>query len=174
MAAELKNRISENSRILFTLHSEGISALEDRYNGLVEALADKNITPTRLITGIDPRRAANSISTFLKDNGATKTVIGTGQADTEGAGLAVEQFVKTGQYLVAGFDLSPEILRLISAGVIACTVDQQPYVQGFYPVLQLSQLCRYGIKPMNIDSGAVFVTNENVAAVSELCRQGYR
>ncbi len=70
--------------------------------------------------------------------------------------------------------LSPEILRLISADVIACTVDQQPYVQGFYPVLQVSQLCRYGIKPMNIDSGAVFVTNENVAAVSELCRQGYR
>ena len=174
LAAELQNRIQAESRILITFHSAGISALEERYSGLMKVLAQKQIDSERLVTGMDPGKAADLVSNFLAKNSETKTVIGTGQADTEGAGLAIERDFSPDDYLVAGFDLSPEILRLIESGVVACTVDQQPYIQGFYPVIQLSQMCRYGLVPMNIDAGAALVTPKNVSVISQLCAAGYR
>jgi simple sugar transport system substrate-binding protein len=75
---------------------------------------------------------------------------------------------------VGGFDLSTETLRLIQSGVIAFAIDQQPYIQGFYPVMQLALRCRYGILPPNMDAGAAVITKANAAAVADLVKQGYR
>ena len=37
----------------------------------------------------------------------------------------------------AGTTSFPEILKLMKAGHIDFTIDQQPYLQGFFPVMQL-------------------------------------
>lgn len=58
--------------------------------------------------------------------------------------------------------------------MIDFTIDQQPYIQGFYPVMQLTLKCRYGIMPPNMDAGAAVITKANAAAVSDLVKQGYR
>ena len=174
LALEIENNIPAHSSALITFHSEGISALEDRYRGILEVLEKKQLSHERLITGMEPGKAADLVVEFLRDNSEFKVVIGTGQADTEGAGLAKERLGAHSDYFIAGFDLSPEIMRMLKEEVIFCSVDQQPYVQGFYPVMQLSQLCRYGIKPMNIDSGAAIITRENIRAKPELSEQNYR
>ena len=36
-----------------------------------------------------------------------------------------------------GYDLLPGTLELIDKGFLNFTIDQQPYLQGFYPVIQL-------------------------------------
>ena len=82
--------------------------------------------------------------------------------------------IKNKGYITAGFDLSPEILRLVRNGMIKFTIDQQPYVQGFYPVIQLTLYCRYGIKPSNIDACAAIITKENVKNIMNLSKQHYR
>jgi simple sugar transport system substrate-binding protein len=53
-------------------------------------------------------------------------------------------------------------------------VDQQPYIQGFYPVIQLTLYLRYGIIPSDIDTGAAIIDRSNVAPVLELTKQNYR
>ena len=62
----------------------------------------------------------------------------------------------------------------MKAGHIRWTVDQQPYVQGFYPVIQLTQYRRYGIMPANIDAGASLITAEQVDRVLDLSKKAYR
>ena len=47
-------------------------------------------------------------------------------------------------------------------------------MQGFYPVVQLSLYCRYGIRPSSMDTGAALITKDNVPNVSALSRKGYR
>ena len=74
----------------------------------------------------------------------------------------------------AGFDLSPEILRLIVEGHLDCTVDQQPYTQGFYPVVQLVLNIRYGLRPVSMDAGACMIDRSNVARIAALAKTGYR
>jgi simple sugar transport system substrate-binding protein len=170
-AAGLPDRV----RVLMTVHSEGISALEDRLRGLQDVLKErKAATWEILVTGIDPEKAATAIARALRANPDIKAILATGQADTEGAGLAVEREFGGSGYYVAGFDLSPGILRLVKAGTIAFTIDQQPYVQGFYPVIQLALYVRYGLRPSSQDAGATIITAADVDAVLKLSAAGYR
>ena len=36
-----------------------------------------------------------------------------------------------------GYDLTPITEQLLAAGVIQFTIDQQPYLQGFFPILEM-------------------------------------
>jgi simple sugar transport system substrate-binding protein len=58
--------------------------------------------------------------------------------------------------------------------VIQCTIDQQPYTQGYYPVVQLALYCRYGIKPSDLDAGAGIVGKDDVDRIIGLSREHYR
>ena len=166
--------IKAGSQVLITEHSAGVSALEDRAKGIQDALKDKNIKVTILITGTSAKEAAVKVAKALKDNPGISAVLSTGQADTEGAGVAVEKEFKDKGIYVGGFDLSTGTLRLIQEGVVTFAIDQQPYIQGFYPVIQLALRCRYGIMPPNMDAGAAIITKANAAAVADLVKQGYR
>jgi simple sugar transport system substrate-binding protein len=166
--------VPDNSTILMTVHSDGISALEDRLRGEQDVLKTRGVTWKRVVTGTTPEGSAQVIDAALKANPEIKVVLCTGQADTEGAGLAIERHFAGKGYAAAGFDLSPGTLRLIKAGHIRFTIDQQPYIQGYYPVIQLALYCRYGIRPSNIDAGASVISRSNVDEVLALSRAGYR
>jgi len=166
--------IPPGGRVLIAMHDEGISALEDRCRGMTDELKAKGATWKRFITGSDPIKAEKIIAQNLRENPDVKVVLCTGQADLEPVALVIEREFKGQGYAVAGFDLSPTILRLIQADIIRFTIDQQPYVQGFYPVIQLALYCRYGIRPSNIDAGAFVITKKEAAAAVELKKANYR
>ncbi len=174
LGERVSEQIPENSTVFLTMHSYGISALNERVRGEMDALKKRNITGKVLITGTDPEGARDKITDELINHPEITAIICTGQADTEGAGLAIESRYQGRGYLAAGFDLSPEILRLIKSGYILCTVDQQPYMQGFYPVVQLYQYCRYGILPGDTEIVASFVDRDNVENVEKLCAGHFR
>jgi simple sugar transport system substrate-binding protein len=156
------------------VHSDDVSALEARLQGIKEMLAFKNPTWKVLTTGMDPAIAAVKIFAALEADPSLCAVLCTGQADTEGAGLALARIRAEKRPYAAGFDLSPEILRLVKEGVIAFTIDQQPYLQGFLPVIQLALNVRYGIRPAAVDAGAAIIDRNNVESVMDLSRAGYR
>ncbi|TIT92324.1 MAG: sugar ABC transporter substrate-binding protein, partial [Mesorhizobium sp.] len=54
------------------------------------------------------------------------------------------------------------------------TADQQPFLQGYLPILSLCQQVVLGLAPMNVDTGAGFVTPDNYQVVSELAKQALR
>jgi simple sugar transport system substrate-binding protein len=81
----------------------------------------------------------------------------TGQPDLHGAGLAVKTLPPESRPYVAGFDVSGEIKEFIGGGLIDATVDQQPYVQGFYPLLMMYQYLRNGVTPFDIDPGKAII-----------------
>jgi len=166
--------IEPGSKVLITMHDEGVSALDDRARGIQVELKKKDITWKLLITGPVPAEGEKRITRMLKKNPQIEVVLCTGQADTEAAGMAIQEHFAGKGYTTAGFDLSPNILRLIEAGVIRFTIDQQPYSQGFYPVIQLTLLCRYGIKPSDIDAGAFLITKKQAGSVMKLKKRNYR
>jgi simple sugar transport system substrate-binding protein len=166
--------VPAGAHLLATLHDKGISALDDRLRGMQDALKGKNVRWTILVTGNDEAKGEQLIADAFRRNPDIRIVLGTGQADTEAAGRVLEKHFAGRGCWSAGFDLSPEILRLIKAGVIRCTVDQQPYIQGFYPVVQLTLHLRYGICPSDIDAGAAIVERSNADRVLELTRRQFR
>ena len=174
LAEHLLPAIPSGAHVLMTMHDEGVSALEDRLHGMQEVLKGKGVTWTVVISGNEAAKGAERIHETLRQHPDIRVILGTGQADTEAAGRTLEQHYAGKDYWCAGFDLSEETLRLIMAGHIKCTVDQQPYAQGFYPVVQLTQYLRYGIMPSDIDAGATIIDKSSAAKVLEWTRQHYR
>jgi len=174
LAEHLLPHIPNNAHVLITMHDEGVSALEDRLRGEQAILKKKDVRWTVLVTGNDAVKGTEVIATALKEHPDIRIVLGTGQSDTEAAGRAIEKYFPNRNYWSAGFDLCPETLRLIQQGHIRCTVDQQPYIQGFYPVIQLTLYLRYGIVPSDIDAGAAIIDRSNVQQIIELTEQRYR
>jgi simple sugar transport system substrate-binding protein len=164
----------KGSKVLITLHDNGISALDERAAGIGEALKREGIASKVICSTNDPKKAIELIAAELAADPEIRCVLGTGQTDTEAAGKVIEQKYAGKGYKSAGFDLSPEILRLIEAEVIQCTIDQQPYSQGYYPVVQLSLYCRYGIKPSDIDAGAGVVGKGDVKRIIGLSQEHFR
>ncbi len=63
-----------------------------------------------------------------------------------------------------GYDLTPTTLKLINTNQLDFTIDQQPYLQGWLPVLQLF-FYRYSsglVAPSSTNTGILFVTKANV------------
>ncbi|MEK7993878.1 MAG: substrate-binding domain-containing protein [Planctomycetota bacterium] len=174
LAEHLLSHVPQNAHVLMTMHDEGVSALKDRLGGEQAVLKKKDVRWTVIVTGNDSVKGAEVIARALKENPDIRIVLGTGQSDTEAAGRAIEKYFPNEGYWSAGFDLSPETLRLVREGHIRCTVDQQPYIQGFYPVIQLALYLRYGIVPSDIDAGAAIIDRSNIEQVIELTRKGYR
>jgi simple sugar transport system substrate-binding protein len=166
--------IPHGGKVLLTRHDAGVSALDERLRGIREVLNSKNIPSRIVIVGNDASKAVDGIARELRADPSIKVILGTGQADTEAAGRAIERDFPSQGCLAAGFDLSPETLRLIKAGVIRFVVDQQPYAQGFYPVVQLTLYCRYGIRPADMDVGATIIHAGVVDQVMALSARHYR
>jgi len=172
LAKEIFPLIKPGARVLATLHSEGISALNERLVGIQEGLNELNLECIISVTGTDSLKAADIITGILKKDLQISAIIGTGQADTEGAAIAVSENFKQKNIVLAGFDLSPQIMKFIKQGVIFATIDQQPYVQGFYPVVQLVLYCKYGIRSTDIDSGAAIINKKNIDFILESQENG--
>ena len=48
----------------------------------------------------------------------------------------MDRKVPAGKVLLGGFDIVPEVLKDMKAGYIQVEVDQQPFLQGYLPVIQ--------------------------------------
>lgn len=168
LAEFLLPQVPADAQVLISMHDEGVSALEDRRDGILSILKQKNVASKVIIPGNDSAKGLDVIAKALKENPEIRIILGTGQADTEAAGMAIEKYFPGRGYWAAGFDLSPKTLQLIMDGHIRCTVDQQPYIQGFYPVVQLTHYLRYGIIPSDVDAGATIIDKSNVDQVMAL------
>jgi simple sugar transport system substrate-binding protein len=164
--------IPNGANVIITVHDDGVSALEERLAGVQAGLKHHAINWQRLCTGQDPETGAERLREAIARFPA-QALLGTGQADTEACGLAARSLAPSHPY-VAGFDLSPGIVDLIADGYIDCAIDQQPYAQGFYPVVQLTLYLRYGLLPSSLDAGAAVIDRSNLEAVQRLSRQSLR
>ena len=65
-----------------------------------------------------------------------------------------------------GFDLLPRTLQLIKAGAMDFTIDQQPYLQGFYTAVQMFTFLASGglVGPADCNTGLKFVTKDSVGS----------
>jgi simple sugar transport system substrate-binding protein len=72
-----------------------------------------------------------------------------------------------GEIKSIGFDLSPQIISGFDSGYINLAIDQQPFMQGYYPILNLAMNIKYGFEMPFIDTGIGLVDESNYAAFKE-------
>jgi simple sugar transport system substrate-binding protein len=78
---------------------------------------------------------------------------------------------------IATFDLGPDVLSAVRAHQLLFAVDQQAYLQGYLPIVLLTERARYGLFPAQGDivaTGPNFVTRDNADKALELSRRSIR
>jgi simple sugar transport system substrate-binding protein len=140
----------------------------ERCQGFADALG-VDLGKQMIDSGVDPGEVKNRVVAYLRANPDTKGILTLGPNSAHPTIAALDEMGKAGKIFFGTFDLSGEIAEAIKAGTINFAIDQQPYLQGYLPVVILTNLARYGVVPGNhINSGPGFITKENIAMVEKL------
>ncbi len=116
-----------------------------------------------VFTGI--MSANPDIKMVVTDHG---NLTGTIQSFLEAAGK------KPGDIYAAGFDLSGNAVTAIQGGWLQLVIDQQQYLQGYFGVLQICLTKKYSFSGLQIDTGAGFVSKDNVDVLAALVKKQVR
>ena len=139
----------------------------ERCRGYADALG-LELGKQTIDSGQDPSEIKNKVKAFLSTNNDANGVLTLGPTSAHPTLAALKEMGLSGDIHFGTFDLSGEIAKGIKDGVIAFGIDQQPYLQGYLPVVILTQLARYGVLPSgHINSGPGFVTKANISLVEK-------
>lgn len=167
-AAGLRAKAAGVTKFLCVNHYITNPASVERCKGFADALGVP-LGNQMIDSGMDPTDIASKVKAYLRANPDTNGILTLGPNSAEPTIQALQQNHLAGKIYFGTFDLSSTIIDAIKDGTVAFAIDQQPFLQGYLPVMVLTLYHRYGVLPANdILSGPGFVTKENADMVAKL------
>ena len=147
------------------------AAFEAIIGGLTKAgMLDKfqvDAGPENVGVSADMNDPANSIISLIESRGDVVGAFAGNNVFTPALASAVAQTGNTGKMCAYGFDLGPAQQEALKAGNLTGALGQQPFLQGFWPVMQLYLQIDRGISGANLDTRAQLVTGDTVGSVGK-------
>ena len=84
---------------------------------------------------------------------------------SEAIGTFIESNDLKGKVYGAGFDLTEGTLQHVANDAMQLTIGQNPFLQGYYPVVQLYTYKKFGYEPLDMNTGAFLVNQDNIDSV---------
>ena len=152
---------------------------EDREVGVADTLEENGIVVERIRetddSSADPNLLTPAVVAALSANPDTKLLVLGGGPILGGTPLYFEAAgIEPGSINVIGFDLGQSVIEAFKSGHVQLTGDQEPFKQGYLPIVSLCMQAKYGLSPLNVDTSAGFVTVDNYATVEPLTAAGIR
>ncbi len=150
-----------------------------RTKGAMDALKEAGLKVDYLeidaATNKDPPSGVPTFAAYVSSHPDAKLVI----TDHGGLTATAETYLRgankrPGQVNIAGFDLSPATIAAIKGGFTGLVIDQQEWLQGYLPILQICLTKVYGFSGLHINTGAGFVDKSNVDVVAPLAEVNIR
>ena len=167
---EMGNRIVDlvgEGLVALFIATPGQLNIQPRIDGAKQAIEDSgaNIEVQQVTTGAELPEERSRIEAWYNGHKDVAGMFAVDAGSTQGVAQVMEQFGLHEQGVRAGgYDLLPEILQLMSENHIDFTIDQQPYLQGFFPVMQLYLYNLSGgvTGPAETNTGLIFITPDTV------------
>jgi simple sugar transport system substrate-binding protein len=142
--------------------------IQPRLDGAKDAIkaSGKNITLDEIATGPTVNEEVSRVDAYYVGHKDIKGMFAVDAGSTMSVAATMKKYGLAKQGLHAGgFDLLPATLDGIAGGHLDFTIDQQPYLQGFYTVMEMAMFKLSGglTGPAEINTGLKFVTADNVA-----------
>jgi simple sugar transport system substrate-binding protein len=150
-----------------------------RTKGVMDALKEGGLKVDYLeidaATNKDPVAGSPTFAAYVSSHSDVKLVV----TDHGGLTATAETYLKAvrkrpGDINIAGFDLSPATIAAIKGGWTGLVIDQQEWLQGYLPILQICLTKVYGFSGLNINTGAGFVDKSNVDFIAPLAEKNIR
>jgi simple sugar transport system substrate-binding protein len=167
--------------VLVGISAPGQNWSEQRGAGVIKFMEEfkaanpnREVTIKRIDSGTDLAVVSDRVGAYLNANPNTTAYFDTGFWHAGVARVLKDRGVAPGKILLGGFDLVPEVLQQMKAGYVQVQVDQQPYMQGFMPVMEVYLAKTAGLSPADIDTGQGIVTPKDVDGIMALSAKGLR
>ncbi len=150
-----------------------------RTQGVIDALEEAGLTVDYLeidnATNADASAGTPTFTGYVSANPDVKLIV----TDHGGLTATQETYLKAAgkgpdDIYTAGFDLSPATLPAVRGGWTDLVIDQQPWLQGYIPILQICLAKTYGFAGMLIDTGAGFANKDNIEFLAPLVEKEIR
>jgi simple sugar transport system substrate-binding protein len=126
-------------------------------------------------TNADPNAGTATFVGVMKKNPEVKIVVTDHGGLTSNVGVyARAASLEPGKVLFAGFDMSPNTAQAVKDGFQNLVIDQQPFLQGYLPILNICLTKKYGFSGFTVNTAGAFVDKTNIDAVAPLAAQEIR
>jgi simple sugar transport system substrate-binding protein len=117
----------------------GALNIQPRIDGALATLkSHPSITPHVVATGADVPGELTKIDAYAVGHPNTKGYFAVDAGSTQSLAQTIQKHnLRAKGVKGGGYDLTPVTQQLLAAGQIDFTIDQQPYLQGFFPILEL-------------------------------------
>ncbi|MDO5726361.1 MAG: substrate-binding domain-containing protein [Bowdeniella nasicola] len=157
--------------MICVIHEAGNLGQEQRCAGAASAFGGSSETVQVDIA--DLAAVQNTIAAKLQSQPDIDAVFTLNGSVTSAAVGAIRD--ANSQAMLGGIDLDADVVSGIESGEIAFAVDQQPYAQGWLPVVFLSKKIRDAMDVgggQPVYSGPLVVTKDNVGAIADATARG--
>ena len=116
----------------------GALNIQPRINGALDTLKATAAIKTHVVaTGAAIPAELSVIDSYASGHPNTKGMFAVDAGSTQGVAQTIQKHNLKGKVKGGGYDLTPITEQLLAADQIQFTIDQQPYLQGFFPILEL-------------------------------------
>ncbi|HEV2823885.1 MAG TPA: sugar ABC transporter substrate-binding protein, partial [Actinomycetota bacterium] len=153
----------ESGEVVGFIATPGALNIQPRIDGASDAIkqSGKSLKFTPVGTNADVTRGLSIIDAYAQGHPDLAGMLAVDAGSTQSIGQVVQKYSMRdkGLKVAGGFDLVPETLNAINGGSLDFTIDQQPYLQGFLPVLYLYMYKLSGglVFPSETNTGLLFV-----------------
>src|SRR3954470_2781439 len=172
---EMGKRIIElvpSGDVALFIATPGSANIQPRIDGALDTLkrSGRGITPHTVATGAAVPAELSTIDSYVSGHPNTKGLFAVDGGSTASVAQVMKKYNLRGKNVKAGgYDLDPKTQALLAAGQIDFTIDQQPYLQGFLPVLELYIIKASGTLtgPADVNTGLKFLDKETIVPYND-------
>ncbi len=167
MGRRIRKLLPSGGTIAAFISSPGATGLDLRLKGLTDELRGSGITVKPVATGPGQSQETTIIDSVISQDTRYRGFFAVDGTSTAVVATAIQSGGLAAKGIVGGgYDLTPTTQQLLAAGDIEFAVDEQQYLQGFLPILEL-YLHRVSdglTGPATVDTGVRIVDKHGAAA----------
>jgi simple sugar transport system substrate-binding protein len=146
--------------------------IQPRIDGAIDSIkkSGKPIKYHTVATGAAVPKELSTIDAYWQGHQSTKGMFAVDGGSTASVAQVMKKYSLPGKGIKAGgYDLDPKTQALLAAGQIDFTIDQQPYLQGFLPVLELYMINASGTLtgPADVNTGLKFLDKDSIVPYND-------
>ena len=113
--------------------------IQPRIDGALATLKSHPSIKTHVVaTGAALPQELSTVSSYVTSHPSTKGLFAVDGGSTQYVGQVIQKNgLRSKGVKGGGYDLTPVTQQTLAAGALDFTIDQQPYLQGFLPIMQL-------------------------------------
>jgi simple sugar transport system substrate-binding protein len=159
-------QLVDSGKVALFIATPGSLNIQPRIDGAIDSIkkSGKDIQYKAIASGAELNEELSRIDAYYIGNKDVKGMFAVDAGSTQAVAQVVQKYkLREKDVKAGGYDTLPKTLELLKADQLDFTIDQQAYLQGFYPVQQLylTKLSGWLTGTGDMNTGLKFLTTDD-------------